>query len=143
MNRDQLPTGRRLLFGDLIIVLRVVNEARRRLVTRVFGVPKEGTFLVTVVALGAVADGLHGATARAVKAKATPSVGDTFIGAIVVKETVASITGSRARDRRFVGALIATAVVAKSLKPALEGSFRHVKARARRTQATVRRLYGG
>ena len=108
-----------------------------------FGVPKEGTFLVTVVALGAVADGLHGATARAVKAKATPSVGDTFIGAIVVKETVASITGSRARDRRFVGALIATAVVAKSFKPVVEGSFRHAKARARRTQAAIRRLYGG
>jgi hypothetical protein len=121
----------------------VADETRRRLVTRVFGVPREGTFLVTMIALGAAADGLHGATARAIKAKATPSVGDTFIGAVVVKEAVAGITGSRASDRRFVGALIATAVVAKSAKPVLERSLRSAQTRTRRTQATLRRLYGG
>jgi hypothetical protein len=129
--------------GDLIIIARVADETRRRLVTRVFGVPKEGTLLVTLIALGAAADGLHGAKAKAIKAKATPSVGDTFIGAIVVKETVAGITGSAASDRRFVGALIASAVVAKSAKPVLEGSLRRARAQTRRTQATLRRLYGG
>jgi hypothetical protein len=143
MNRDQLPSGRRLLFGDLIIAFRVANEARRRLVARVFGVPKEGSFLVTVIALGAVAEGLHGAKAQGIKAKATPSIGDTFIGAIAVKETVAGITGSRDSDRRFVGALIATAVLAKSFRPVLEGALRSARAHARRTRATVRRLYGG
>jgi hypothetical protein len=145
MNRVQHPSGPRLLLDDLIIALRVADDMRERAVERVFGVSRDGSFIITMIALGAVVDGVHGATVKVkTKAKSSPpSAGDTFIGATVVKETVRSITGIDSRDRRFVGTLILTAVVAKSCRPVVAGAVRHAKTRSRRVITTLRRQYGG
>jgi hypothetical protein len=57
----------------------------------------------------------------------TPTVGDTMIGAAAVKETLDSIAGHPSRDTSSAAALIAFAVVALALRPAIEGTLRAVR----------------
>jgi hypothetical protein len=143
MNPARPPSPRRRMLGDFIIACRLVDEAGHRVTARVFGVPRDQTFLVTMVALGASAEALHGFAGRAFKVTARPSVGDTFIGATVVKETVSGITGLRSRDQRYVGTLIAAAVVAKTLRPTVEASVRGITSEVHNIRAALRRMYEG
>ena len=52
MNGDKNVVTGRMLFGDAIITFLLINEARRRIVVWVFGVPKEDSELITVIATG-------------------------------------------------------------------------------------------
>ena len=59
MNGDKKPVTNTMLFGDAIITFLLINEARRRIVVWVFGVPKEDSELITVIATGSLAKGVQ------------------------------------------------------------------------------------
>jgi hypothetical protein len=143
----------RLFLGDAIIAIRVLNEALQRAVTRVFGVPRDSSSLVTLFVIGAFARALHRVAAaprtQARKVRSSPTVvGDTMIGAAALKETLDSVAGHPSRDTSSAAALIVFAVLAHSFRPAVEGSLRAVgesvrgvMSEARKVRAAIRR-YG-
>ena len=118
---------------DVLMVLMVVNELRHRVVTRIFGVSREQSNSVTVVATGMLADRVGAA------AVALPSAAALALGAAAVKETVNSVAGPSSRVVPRFGALLAFAVLAGSVSPFLRGSAQGLRQFADGCRAGARR----
>ena len=135
----------RLLVGDAIIAFRLLNEVRHRVVGAVFGVPKEGSNLVTLIAIGAFARAVHRIAAapstQARKMRSSPTaVGDTMIGAVALKEALDGVAGPPSRDAPFAAALIAFAVLTHAFRPAFADSLRAVRGSFRAVIAEALKL---
>lgn len=135
----------RRFFGDAIIAIRVLNETLQRAVTRLYGVPRDSSSLVTLIAVGAVARALQSIAAaprtQARKLRSSPTAaGDTMIGTAALKETLDSVAGHPSRDTSGAAALIVFAVLAHSFRPAIEGSIRAVEESVRGVISEARRI---
>lgn len=149
--RPEHLSSARLFVGDSVIAFRLLNEARHRIMSRVFGLPREHSNLITLFVIAAFVRALQraaGAPGTQVRnARSSPTaVGDTMIGAAVARETVNSIAGHPARDTPFAAALIALAMTVytfragiKRLLHAVRPSLRHLVAAAHRVRAVMRR----
>ena len=93
--------GARLLISDLTIAYLLLNEARGRVVQRMFGVPKDNSALVTVVALAVLTEAIHENVRKAAKSPAAPSQGDSLLGFAIVNEVVRGIAGAGSGDSQF------------------------------------------
>ena len=141
----------RLFVGDALIAFRLLNEARHRIMSLVFGMSREHSNLMTLFVVGAFVRGLQRSAAapgtQVRKARSSPTaVGDTMIGAAVARETLDSFAGHPARDAPFAAALIALAMTVygfraaiKRLLHAVRPSFRHLAAAEHRVRAVMRR----
>ena len=129
--------GARLFAGDAIITWRLMDEACGRGAARLFGVPKDKSLLVTVIAAGAFAGAIHSSATRALR-RGRPSVTGGAMGAMVLREGLNGIGGPAAKTP-FAGPLIAFAVLGASYRPLLGGSFRTVMVE----MARVRAVFGG
>ena len=127
MDGDQNLVTDRMLFGDAIVASLLFNEARRRIVVWVYGVPREDSEVMTAVAVGSLAGGIQSG-ARAIAAfVVVPSFAATLFGAAGLKEAANSIAGDWSRTVPAFGALITFAVLAKSFGPGLRASFRGLR----------------
>jgi hypothetical protein len=150
-HRPEHLSSARLFAGDTVIASRLLNEARHRIMSRVFGMPREQSNLMALFVIAAFVRALQRAAAapgtQVHKARSSPTaVGDTMIGAALAKETVNSIAGHPARDTRFAAALIGLAMTVytfraaiKRLLHAVRPSFRHLAAAEHRVRAVMRR----
>ena len=141
----------RLFVGDAVIAFRLLSEARHRIMSRVFGMPREHSNLMTLFVIAASVRALQRAAAapgtQVRKARSSPTaVGDTMIGAVVAKETVNGIAGHPARDMPFAAALIALAMTVYAFRAAIKRLlhevrplFRHVVAAEHSVRAVMRR----
>jgi hypothetical protein len=127
------------LFGDATIAVLLLNEARHRIVCWVFGTPREDSNRMTVIAIGSVADGVHGA-AKVLAAGALPSVGAVALGAAALKETTHAIAGEKSRTMPLFGALIAFAVLGHSFGPMVRGTYHGAQASIHGARVGSRRL---
>lgn len=140
LNGDKNIGAARLLFGDAIIAFLLLNHARHRIVARVYGLSRENANVVTIFAVGSMAEGLHGRAARVRAVPARLSVADAAFGAAALKETAHRVAGDSSRGTPGFGALIAFAVLERSFGPMLRGSFRAVRGSFRGVIAWSRRL---
>jgi hypothetical protein len=92
MNRDEPASGDRLLFRDASVALLVLDEARHRMLVRLFGISRDDSLLVTTILIGAAAGALHD-KAAAIRKAPSPSVSDTVIGAAVLGEAAHRVAG--------------------------------------------------
>jgi hypothetical protein len=141
----------RLFVGDAEIAFRLLNEARHRIMSRVFGMPREHSNLMTLFVIAASVRALQRAAAapgtQVRKARSSPTaVGDTMIGVSVAKETVNGIAGHPGRDMPFAAALIALAMTVYALRAAIKRLLhevrplvRHLVAAEHRVRAVMRR----
>jgi hypothetical protein len=129
------------LFGDGIIALLLMNEIRHRIVARLFGVSREDANPVTAVAIGSLAEGVHGGAARVLGAAALPSVAAATLGAVVIKETAHSVAGDWSRTMPRFGALLVFAVVAKSFGPLLRATIHGVRESLHAFRSARRRFF--
>lgn len=119
---------------DLRVWSLLAGEARRRSITRVFGVPgDEQSLLVTVALLGAGAAVLRSLVPPIPVHPLSGS--DLAIGGSLVNATLRGVAGAPAQAMPLAGLLIAFAVVGHATRPAIEGVVRDVKAAARATHA--------
>ena len=132
--RDESVGGGRLLVSDCRVAFLLLDEARRRVIERVFGVPRDTSFLVTIVALGTLAEAVHRKVAGAMSIPGSPSIGDAVVGASVLRESVHWISGEQPGESPLLGTLVTIAVLGAIARPAAAGSFRGVKAASRRTR---------
>jgi hypothetical protein len=142
---DQL-SGAKLLLTDAEVAGRVINEFRHRFIERTLGIQtRESSFssvLITMIALGAVAQGIHGAGARVREVQSSPSLGDALIGGSIMKQSIRSIAGALPEDTAPLGALIVFALLAHAARPTVEGTYQRVSAQRRRFRAAMRGRYG-
>ena len=136
--------------GDAVIAFRLLNEARHRIMSLVFGMPREHSNLMTLFVIAAFVRALQRAAAapgtQVRKARSSPTaVGDMMIGTAVARETVNGIGGHPARDTPFAAALIALAMTVYAVRTAIRRllhavrpSFRHLVAAERRVRAVMR-----
>jgi hypothetical protein len=149
--RPEHLSGARLFVGDGVVVFRLLNEARHRLMSRVFKMPREHSNVMTLFVIAAFLRALQRAAAapgtQVRKARSSPTaVGDTIIGAAAARETVNSIAGRPARDTPFAAGLIAFALTAYGLRAAVRRlvhevrpAFRHLASAEHRVRAVMRR----
>lgn len=136
--------GARVLLTDARVASLLLNEARDRTTARLFGVPREASSLLTVVAIGTLASALYDRVQAMLKVvPGAPSAGDTLIGVSAVNVVLREIAGSRAKETRFLATLLMSAVLAKSVAPALEASMRRARGQARKARSAFGRRYGG
>jgi hypothetical protein len=149
--RPEHLSGARLFVGDGVVVFRLLNEARHRLMSRVFKMPREHSNVMTLFVIAAFLRALQRASAapgtQVRKARSSPTaVGDTIIGVAAARETVNSIAGRPARDTPFAAGLIAFALTAYGLRAAVRRlvhevrpAFRHLASAEHRVRAVMRR----
>lgn len=133
--------------GDTIIVLRLLNERRHWIMAAVFGVSRDDSNIVTLLAISAFATGLRRAFAapreEVRKFRSSPTrIGDTMIGGAVSRETLDSIAGHPARDTSFAASLLAFAVVVHTFRPTVERLLRATREALRELMAEARRVGG-
>lgn len=128
-----------MAFTDARVAILLLDEARNRLVLRVFGIPKDKSLLVTLVGIGALLEALRGSAGK-LQVKADWKLDDAVIGTALTNEVLHAVSGGRYRNVRFFGALVALAVLEKSFRPAVRGSFRAARASERKAQAGLRSL---
>jgi hypothetical protein len=120
--------GARMLFVDVGVQSLLMGEARRRAVTRVFGVPSEDqSLLVTMILLGAAGSVVRGFAPRPWP---RPSGVHAAMGGSLVGAMLRGIAGAPSRNVPLAGGLIAFALLSRSLRPAVAGSAREVRALA-------------
>jgi hypothetical protein len=130
----------RLFFGDAAIVVMLLNDVRHRTVTRVFGVSRDDSNLVTVLAIGSAAVAVQGTAARVRALPRHPSGSDSMIGAAVMREAALGIAGAPSRAVPAAGALLALALVGRSSRPLLHGALRTTRQSVRGVMTAPLRL---
>jgi hypothetical protein len=107
-----------------------MGEARRRVLTRVFGVPRDKqSFLVTAILVGAGATVLRGLAPR----RPRLSGSDAAIGSSVLNATLRGVAGAPSRNLPLAGALIAIGSAVALDWP----RGRRISSRGRRTGAQI------
>jgi hypothetical protein len=139
---DEDSGGLRLLINDMTVAYLLLVEARHRVAARLFGVSRDDSFLVTLIALGVLAGALHDRASRVIAAPGVPSFGDTLLAAGVIKESVHGIAGAWSKDTPLFNTLLAIAVLGNLLRPVLRVSFRDVKASAHSARVAFDHRYG-
>jgi hypothetical protein len=114
----------RLFFGDAAIVFMLLNDARHKTVARVFGVSRDDSNLITIVAIGSAAVAVHATAERLSSVRRYPSRSDGMIGAAVFREAALGIAGEPSRAVPAAGALLALALVGKSSRPLVRRTLR-------------------
>jgi hypothetical protein len=129
----------RMLFVDIRVRSLLMGEARRRAVTRVFGVPSDDqSLLVTMILLGAAGSVVRGFAPRPWP---RPSGVHAAVGASLLDAMLRGIAGAPSRNVPVAGGLIALALLSRSLRPAVVGSAREVRALAHEMRAAFGARY--
>jgi hypothetical protein len=117
----------RMLFVDVGVRSLLLGEARRRAVTRVFGVPpSDQSLLVTMILLGAAGTVVRGLAPSLPR----PSRTDAVVGGMVANTALRGIAGAPSATVPLAGGLIAFALLSHSLRPAVAGAVHEVRALA-------------
>ena len=119
----------RVLVGWLIVLFGLLVRA----VGRAFGVSGEGSTLLTLIVIGAAARGVRrGLTAprqQMRKARSSPHfAGNAVIATAGFNETVDRVAGRPSTDTSLTAALIVFAVLTHSVRPAVAGLRKSVRA---------------
>jgi hypothetical protein len=127
------------MIRDAFTALLLLNEARHRAVARVFGVTRGNANIVTILAIGALSEGLYRRATRVFGTRPHVSLAGTAIGAAGLNATAYRVAGGSPRTP-FFGALLLFAVLGKSSWPMLRTSLREVRGAFRAVKAGSRRL---
>jgi hypothetical protein len=134
--------GLRLLLSDMRLVGKLVNEARYRSLDRLFGISREDSTLVTLVALGTLGAAGQRAWAKFMEGPPLPEFGDTLLAVGGVQGLFSGMAGELARDSPDLLALVAFSVVATSVRPVVGRSWRTAHAATHAARMGFDHRYG-
>lgn len=133
--------GIRLLISDTRVGLLLLNEARYRSIHRLFGVDRDQSWLVSLVALGVLGHAAHNGLRRIAQGP-NPTSGDLLLGAGALREISYGIGGPSARNVPGFGALVAVGVAGHLARPVLSRSFRDLRISGDRMARAFHHRYG-
>jgi hypothetical protein len=134
--------GARLLVSDVRTALLLLDEARYRAVNRLFGVSREQSWAVTVIALAVLAQAAHDKAEQMVKGPGGPNRADAMLGAAALRELLAGIPGPASRDTPLVATLVAIAMVGAVVRPALSRTAHGIRTATHRARHSFNHRYG-
>jgi hypothetical protein len=140
--REELFGGARLLVADTSAVSLLLNQARIRLIVRLFGISGPGSGLVTIIALGLAAETAHRKLARALAIPRAPHLGEAALGASALTESARWIAGPGIGDFPLFGPLLLFAVAGHLMRPALRSTVHGVRGFAHQAHADLDHRYG-
>jgi hypothetical protein len=114
-----------LLPRDVIVGFALANHVRHLVIERVFGVSRENSNLMTVIALGSAAVGVQHAVSRVTLRG--PSAVDAGIGAVLLKEATHRVAGDWSRTTPLFGAFLTLALLDRSFGPMVRASVHGVR----------------
>ena len=120
----------------------MVNDARYRTIERLFGVPREQSNLVTLIALAVLAEAAHDKAERVLRGPGGPTRTETALGAGVLRESLKGLAGPASSDTPLFGTLVAIAVLGGLSRPALGRSVRGIRVFSDRTRLSFNHRYG-
>lgn len=134
--------GGRLLVTDVRVAMLLLTDARHRVVERLFGVPSDGSWLVTLVALGIITRATRDKADQMLRGPGGPYLSDFALGAFVLRELLVGTAGPSSRGTPLFGTLVTIAVVGALLRPPLTGTARGIEASLHRVRLAFDRRYG-
>ena len=140
--RDRSSGRVRRLATDARVAYLLADHVRARTVERLFGVPKGNQFLITLVALGMLANAARDKAGQAVAVPSRPSLADTAIGAALLRESAHGIAGPSSRDEPLFGTLVAVVVVGSALRPVVRSSAHGVRTVSHRVRVELDQRLG-
>lgn len=114
---DGLFDGGRLLSSDVRVAYLLLNEARRRVISRVFRVSDDDSALVTAIALGITGATLGRKVTSALRSPGRPDRSDVVIGAALLRGTIDRLAG--ASDSPIRDAVVIAVLASAVLRPVL------------------------
>jgi hypothetical protein len=121
-------------------VYLLADDARRRAIERVFGIPRdEKSGLLTLFALAAVGSALQ---TRVPSRPTRPGVSDVVFGFGAVREAAYDVAGPWARESSYFGTLLAFALVGATAGVAVRKTVHGVKGVSHQAYAEFHHRYG-
>jgi KaiC/GvpD/RAD55 family RecA-like ATPase len=140
--REELFGGARLVVADMRVAYLLLNQARARVITRMFGITGPGSGLVTIIALGIAAETAQRTVRRALAAPGAPELGQAALGASVLTESARWIAGPGTGEFPLFGPLILLAVAGHVMRPAVRSTVHSVRTSAHRAHSSLDHRYG-
>jgi hypothetical protein len=132
--------GARLLAADAQVATMLANEARRRAMRRMFGIPVDtSSAIATLIALGALVEAIR---RQAEKVPSRPSPDYGLIGLGILRETAYDIAGPASRSSRYFGTLLGVALIGGATRIAVRKSARGARVVTHRATAEFNHRYG-
>ena len=127
----------RTVRSDPRIAYVLLREARCRTLERVFGVPTEQQFLLTLVLLGMAGRAVgRGSQAALRSLPGRPTLNGMLTGSSLLDEAVHMLAGDSTPDAPLVGSLVAFALLAALVRPGVDD----VRAVAQSVRAELARI---
>jgi hypothetical protein len=140
--REELFGGARLLAGDVRVAYLLLNDARGRAITRLFGISGPNSALVALIAVGLAAETAHRKVSRVLNAPGAPDLGGLTLGTSALTESARLIAGPGIGDFPFFGPLVLFAVVVHTTRPVLRSAIHGARSSAHRAHAGLDHRYG-
>jgi hypothetical protein len=132
----------RVLLSDIRTMFLIANEARHRVIARLFAVSRDEENLLTFVAALALVDALRERWRRLHRIPGVAAFGDGFLGASAVREVLCSIAGPSSREPQMNGGLLALAVAGGMAGPAIVKSLHGIRSGSHRMSVGFHHRYG-
>ena len=134
--------GARLLVSDVRVALLLLDEARYRVVNRLFGVDRDHSWEVTLIALAVLASAAHEKSDQMLKGPGGPSRTDVAFGVVGLRELLARISGPPSQDTPLFSTLVTIAVVGAVARPILSRAAHRIRASSHDVRASFNHRYG-
>ncbi len=141
----RMPTGEggaRLLVTDVWLGGMLLNEARHRLLERLFGVPRDQANIVSLVAVLLLAERAQHKLRRLLSAPGTVDPSYALLAAASVREVLSGIAGPPARATPAAGTLLTVAVVGGISRAVAVRTINGLRTTAHELTAGFHRRYG-
>jgi hypothetical protein len=134
--------GARLLVSDVRTALLLADEARYRAVRRLFGVSRDQSWPVTLIALAVLAQAAHDKSDQMLKGPGGPTRTDVMLGAAGLRELLSGIPGPASRDTPFVATLVAIGLAGTVVRPGLSRAAHGIRIATHRARQSYNHRYG-
>jgi hypothetical protein len=134
--------GAVLLVSDLRVALLLLDEARYRAVHRLFGVSREESWPVTLIALVLLAQATHDKLEQTLTGPGGPTRADAVLGVAALRELLTGIPGPSSRDTPLLGTLMTIAVLGAMARPGLNRAVHYIRTSSHRAQLSFNHRYG-
>jgi hypothetical protein len=131
----------RLLVSDARVAVLLLDDARYRVIKRLFGVPRDQSWPVTLIALALVAHAAHSKWDQTVRGPGGPTRSDALLGAATLRELLMVVPRRSSRNTPLVGTLVAIAVGGAVLRPGLSRAVTGVRASSHRARRAFNHRY--
>jgi hypothetical protein len=134
--------GARLLAADVRVATLFADEARRRTMQRLFGIPRgDKSGLATLIALVALGEAVR-RRMEPVPAPSSPTVPGIVVGVSLVRELAYDIAGPWSRESPYFGTLLALALIGGTTRMAVRASAHRVRTLSHKGVAEFEHRYG-